>query len=62
MVTGLGGNPTFGGTTPTDQLGKDEMMRLTLLLVALTALSACETWNGFKKDVVTGADAIQDAI
>ena len=37
-------------------------MRIAVLLVALATLASCETWTGFKKDVVSGVDAIDDAI
>jgi len=37
-------------------------MRIFIILSLLTALSACETWEGFKKDVKKGADAVDEAI
>lgn len=36
-------------------------MRIIVTIGLLTALSACETWNGLKKDVVTGVDAIEES-
>jgi len=37
-------------------------MRILLIFSLMAALSACETWNGFKQDVKTGADAVSDAL
>ena len=37
-------------------------MRFALLIGVAFILTACETWSGFKKDVVTGVDAIEEAI
>ena len=37
-------------------------MRIAILLAALTALGACETWEGIKKDVGKGVDAVDNAL
>lgn len=41
---------------------KPKMMKFVVLLAALATLAGCATWDGFKKDVVSGVDAVQEAI
>ena len=37
-------------------------MRILLMLSLAIFLTACETFEGFKKDVVKGVDAVEDAV
>ena len=37
-------------------------MRIFLMLSIATFLAGCETFEGFKKDVVKGVDAVEDAV
>lgn len=36
-------------------------MRILLLLTVIASLTGCATWEGFKSDVKSGADAVDDA-
>jgi predicted small secreted protein len=37
-------------------------MRILVILSLMTALASCATWDGFKKDVKTGADKVSAAL
>lgn len=37
-------------------------MRILVMCALLAALAGCETWSGFKKDVVKGVEAVEGAI
>jgi len=36
-------------------------MRFLLILPLLAMLASCETWQGFKKDVKNGTDAVSSS-